>query len=741
MKQNPNRILSIFAAAAMMFSAVPQRTTLLRPALTACAANKIYDFDYEYSVSLDGSSTALVKYLGSDEKAEIPAAFEGLPVTEIKYRAFADCSTITDITIPGTVTQIGSEVFRGCSALTKVNIPSGVTAIPDSTFRDCKKLTQITVPKNVTVIDDFAFYGCTCLEQINIPDQVKKIGAFAFKECGALTALTIPDSTAEIGEYAFSGCSHLVSVTLPDSIESIDETAFEGCGNLTIKGKTGSCAESYAKAHSIPFEAAAGSSGEILGSGTCGENLTWTLDSSGVLTVSGSGRMAEWSSKSDVPWYRSRAEISKAVLEEGVTNIGGFAFYECTNLKDIAIPDGVTGIGSYAFAKCSALREITLPWSVGSVSGWAFCECAGLLSLTILNYDCNITGNPQTVCSEIIDDYTARDRAPFRGTIYSYSGSAAETFAQQHGKPFSAIEKPASGTWGSLTWEFDGTDTLNISGTGDMADFSSRPVWNARCADVKKAVIADGITSIGAYAFRDFGELTEIVIPESVRHIGREAFSGTPWLADRIAEDPLVIVNSSLYTGKTCKGKVTIPEGVTELVDEAFYKAWDITGVTFPDSLTRIGESAFYNDTELKTVVLPAAVESIGKNAFARCYPDKVTVLNGHAVIGEGAFGTDDDLILAGYDGSTAEAYAKESSLAFESLGAAPEIPTVKYGDVNDDGSIDLKDVTELRRALADWDVTVNAEAADVNKDGSLDLKDLVILRRYLAGGWGVSLS
>ena len=109
-------------------------------------------------------------------------------------------------------------------------------------------------------------------------------------------------------------------------------------------------------------------------------------------------------------------------------------------------------------------------------------------------------------------------------------------------------------------------------------------------------------------------------------------------------------------------------------------------------------------------------------------------------MIGEGAFGTDDDLILAGYDGSTAEAYAKESSLAFESLGAEPEIPSVKYGDVNGDGSIDLKDVTELRRALAGWDVTVNAEAADVNRDGSLDLKDLVILRRYLAGGWGVEL-
>ena len=51
-----------------------------------------------------------------------------------------------------------------------------------------------------------------------------------------------------------------------------------------------------------------------------------------------------------------------------------------------------------------------------------------------------------------------------------------------------------------------------------------------------------------------------------------------------------------------------------------------------------------------------------------------------------------------------------------------------------------MKDVTELRRALADWDVTINEKAADVNKDGSLDLKDLVILRRYLAGGWNIEL-
>ena len=64
----------------------------------------------------------------------------------------------------------------------------------------------------------------------------------------------------------------------------------------------------------------------------------------------------------------------------------------------------------------------------------------------------------------------------------------------------------------------------------------------------------------------------------------------------------------------------------------------------------------------------------------------------------------------------------------------------MKCGDANGDNSIDLKDVTVMRRALAGWDVAVNDTAADINKDGSFDLKDVVILRRYLAGSWGVVL-
>ena len=254
MKHTRKRIISILAAAAVTVCSLPQNAPLLlRPAVTAHAANKTY-FYFEYSVSLDGSSTALAKYHGSDEKVEIPAAFEGLPVTAITIYAFKDCTQLTDITIPNSVTRFGDEVFSGCSALTKVNIPSGISIIPYGTFRDCKKLTQITLPKSVTVLDDFAFYGCTALESIQIPDHVEKIGNFTFKECETLSEVTLADGTVEIGEYAFSGCSQLKEITLPKSIENIEDTAFEDCPNLTIKGYAGSYAESYANEHDIPFE-------------------------------------------------------------------------------------------------------------------------------------------------------------------------------------------------------------------------------------------------------------------------------------------------------------------------------------------------------------------------------------------------------------------------------------------------------------------------------------------------------
>lgn len=65
-------------------------------------------------------------------------------------------------------------------------------------------------------------------------------------------------------------------------------------------------------------------------------------------------------------------------------------------------------------------------------------------------------------------------------------------------------------------------------------------------------------------------ELTEITIPESVTSIEGGAFTGTPWLNNKRADNPLIVVNGILIDGATCNGSVVVPEGVTSIGDNAF---------------------------------------------------------------------------------------------------------------------------------------------------------------------------
>ncbi|MCD7860180.1 MAG: leucine-rich repeat domain-containing protein, partial [Firmicutes bacterium] len=115
----------------------------------------------------------------------------------------------------------------------------------------------------------------------------------------------------------------------------------------------------------------------VVDSGTCGDNLTWVLDSDGVLTISGEGEMTE------NPWYDNRRLIKSIVIEDGVASICDFAFEYCTSLSSVTIPNSVTSIGNYAFYYCTGLTSITIPDSVTSIGNDAFCCCTGLTGVTV----------------------------------------------------------------------------------------------------------------------------------------------------------------------------------------------------------------------------------------------------------------------------------------------------------------------------------------------------------------------
>ena len=115
--------------------------------------------------------------------------------------------------------------------------------------------------------------------------------------------------------------------------------------------------------------------------GRCGDSITWTLDDSGNLTLSGSGEM--WNNGYDDSPFKDY-EIRKATVKYGITSIGESAFLGCRGMTELTLPNSVTSIGDCAFYGCSGLTELTLPDSVASIGDGAFICCSDLSKITSL---------------------------------------------------------------------------------------------------------------------------------------------------------------------------------------------------------------------------------------------------------------------------------------------------------------------------------------------------------------------
>ena len=118
-------------------------------------------------------------------------------------------------------------------------------------------------------------------------------------------------------------------------------------------------------------------------SGTCGPDLIWHLTDNGVLTISGKGKMYDYSSLNRAPWYGY--DIKRIIIGDGITTICGSAFYNCRKLTSVTIGNSVTTIGESAFCNCSALTSVTIPNSVTEIVSEAFNNCSALTSVTIPN--------------------------------------------------------------------------------------------------------------------------------------------------------------------------------------------------------------------------------------------------------------------------------------------------------------------------------------------------------------------
>jgi len=345
-----------------------------------------------------------------------------------------------------------------------------------------------------------------------------------------------------------------------------------------------------------------------IASGNCGQNLTWVLAADGTLTISGTGTMNTFD---DVPWAAYTSSIRRVVIENGVTNIGVYAFRNCTALTSVSIPASVKSISGYAFDGCISLKEVTIPNSVSTIASFAFSHCSALRTIVI----------PASVTTV---QPGAFEHCPGLVSIDVDAGNAA--YIDVDGVLFTKdktkiVQYPAGKTAGTYAIP-DGTVTI------EHTAFSS-------CAHLSKVTIPDSVTSIGGDVFYGCVGLTSIVIPEGITEISSRTF-------------------------KDCINlrRILLPKTLTKIGTYAFEGCSNLRSVILPDSVTSLGGSAFGGCTALEKLIVLNNEMTIGTSAITTCGTlygyagstaeqyDSWRKLNFVSLIAHGSFGIDGDNLI-----------------------------------------------------------------------------------------------
>ena len=347
------------------------------------------------------------------------------------------------------------------------------------------------------------------------------------------------------------------------------------------------------------------------------ENLWWTLTADGTLTISGEGEMTDYAGTNSVtlaPWGAYIEKVKKIVLEEGITRIGNYAFYECSGFTgDLVIPDSVTTIGDSAFYYCRGFTgDLVIPDSVTTIGGNAFYYCRGFTGNLVI---------PNSITS--IGDWVFADCSGFTGDLvipnsvtyidrYAFSGCSGFTGDLVIPNSVTTIgDKAFDGCTG-----FTGNLIIGDSVTtiGDSAFYYCRGFTG-------DLVIPDSVTTIGDKAFYNCRGFTgNLVIPNSITSIGDWVFADcSGFTGDLVIPDSVTSIGERAF--RYCSGftgDLVIPDSVTSIEGYAFYYCSGFTGnLVIPKSITSIGSYAFDDCKNLAAIYFRGSAPDISTNAFS----------------------------------------------------------------------------------------------------------------------------
>ena len=214
--------------------------------------------------------------------------------------------------------------------------------------------------------------------------------------------------------------------------------------------------------------------------------------------------------------YENRTDIETVDIMSGVTSIGAYAFAGCTNLRESELPDSLEIIGEFAFKGCISLRNMWIP-----------------------------------------DPARIEDNA-FDGTRFT-----CFTSVEDHGINSEGIFEIRNG----VLMKYNGKET--------------------------SVTVPDGVKAIGSHAFFLLKFLEEVTLPNGVYMIANSAFFGSA-LKKIILPDSVRIIGSEAFACCRQLESIVLNDGLTEIGESAFNRCESLKSITIPDSVTEIEEGAFF---------------------------------------------------------------------------------------------------------------------------------------------------
>lgn len=466
---------------------------------SVCEYGKAVVAELTYEL-LSDDTYAVTGYTNSDATAvEIPATYNGKPVSAVANKAFYMKFQISSVTIAEGVTTLGDSAFS-YAPVTKITIPDSVTVWGNKVFYKCGNLDTVVLGKGLVVLPDNMFSGCSKLQSVTIPNTVQSIGQSAF-EGTALTELTISSPSVTINDKAFKNVSTLEKIVFAEGVETISAKtychAFDGCTKL--------------EKVSLPSTATSVSSG-----------IWYSMENLAEVEVAPSN--AKFKTVDGILYNKENSSIVlvpkcvKGVVNvaHGTTAIPERTFAYCEDITQINLPETVTSVGQYAFLATN-ITSMSFPDSVKTIGDNVFSKCPKLNSVHIGSSVTNI--NKMFGGLEVsLDTLTVSvDNATYKSVnngLLSKDGTKLY-YANKLGEIPQGIT-----SFGDYAFENHSEITSVVIPEG--VKLLSRGLFS-NCTKLETVTLPQSLVRIGSYTFQGCA-IKEIIIPASCIEVGVWAF-------------------------------------------------------------------------------------------------------------------------------------------------------------------------------------------------------------------------